>query len=60
MFQQYVEEERIAALNGGSGVSGHYENIIMTNHEDMIVTVYVVDMGSYYQVSTVVCIGNTY
>lgn len=60
MFNQFIEKERDAALNGGPGESGHYENIIMTDHENIIVAVYVVDMGSYYMVSSVVCTGNTY
>ena len=66
MFEQFIETERNAALNGGpinpgdSDESGHYDNIIMTDHENIIVAVYVVDMGSYYMVSSVVCTGNTY
>lgn len=60
MFNQYIDGERDAAINGGPGNPGHYKNIILTNFSDIISAVYVVDFGSYYSFTTVVCTGDVY
>ncbi|MGX7025714.1 LysM peptidoglycan-binding domain-containing protein [Vagococcus hydrophili] len=58
MFEQYIEMEREAARNDGPGQSEHYENIIMSDYSDMSIGIFVVDMGSHYEITSVVYVGN--
>lgn len=59
MFQQYIEEEREAYRNGAAGPYLHYENIIASAKTDMVGSIFIVDTGGYYTVSSVVVTGNT-
>lgn len=64
MFQQYIEEERNAALGkpikpGDSKNPGHYNNLVMGDTDTTFMGgVYVVDMGDYYVVTTRVSAGH--
>lgn len=64
MFSQYIDGERDSARSDApySGDNGHYRNIIMTKHSDIVVAVYLVDNGGGYgySVSTTVSTGDSY
>lgn len=61
MFDQYIDNERISARSDDpySNENGHYRNIIMNSYSDIVVAVYVVESGSYYNISTTVATGNS-
>lgn len=59
MFKHYVEDERDAYRNGATGQYLHYENIIASAKSDMVGSIFIVDNGDYYTVSSVVVTGNT-
>ncbi|MFY8331255.1 hypothetical protein [Vagococcus carniphilus] len=62
MFSQYIESERKSAHSDEpySNENGHYRNIIMTDHSDIVVAVYLVDNSYSYHVSTAVATGTSF
>ena len=62
MFSQYIESERKSAHSDEpySNENGHYRNIIMTDHSDIVVAVYLVDNSYSYHFSTAVATGTSF